>query len=112
MEISLINVNVTYVDGKQKDCQILLQLSLIWGQQRAVIQVCNDRNHVQVPAWQRIGRNCEGQGSREGSNRQRGHDLSLAEFLPEKKRNFLSVELCYHGRAGHISLLLPPTLFN
>lgn len=28
-EISFINVNVTYAYGKQKDCQILLQLSLI-----------------------------------------------------------------------------------
>ena len=57
MEISLINVNVTYVDGKQKDCQIFLQLSLIC---LGSTESCNSGsamigNHVQVSAWQRIG---------------------------------------------------------
>ena len=71
-------------------------------------RICNDREPCASVSMTEEQRNLlqRGQASWEGSNRQRGHDLSLAEFLPEKKKNFLSVELCYHGRAGQLSLLL------
>lgn len=98
----------------KKDCQILLQLSLIClGSTELQFRVCNDRNHVQVSAWQRIG-GIFYRGDKEVERALIDKEVMTFHWLSscQKRRGIFFLLSCAIMAGQDISPSASPTLFN